>query len=227
MDQVRKDILNATQIVFESIATSYPFERGSFTFDAEKGAGEVSYLFITSNNRKFSVDFWYYYYAELNVGLMQIGFNDDQKDFGITGKGDANKIFGTVIKIIKDLFASKIIKFPITYFGFHAKEPSRAKLYKSLVREFKIPGYEIEINGRKGYFIFVKEHTDKSLKKIVYDVMDKSVDLPPYLRYLFQKEDKDFNKYDYVERLRLSLREEFQRESRKKATRKCVLKYKE
>jgi len=73
-----------------------------------------------------------------NVDAVEISFSRND-DFGMTGEGDANRVFATVLEAIREYLRGYQPK--ILLFG--SKGESRTKLYKSLINRFaKTVGYK-------------------------------------------------------------------------------------
>jgi hypothetical protein len=92
--------------------------------------------FLTADNREIRVSF-----HDLNLSstsLVEITFSARVNDpthgkrgsMGITGKGDAARIFGTVLQAIHGYLAQHTPE----YIMFTADEPSRQRLYAHMVR---------------------------------------------------------------------------------------------
>lgn len=85
----------------------------------------------------------------------------DTDKFGVTGTGNTGAVFGTVIEIIKQ-FIQRINPKAIK---FEAKEPSRRKLYKSMIAKLQttIPGMKVRM----------KDHSGKTGESTVFDLIFK------------------------------------------------------
>jgi hypothetical protein len=57
---------------------------------------------------------------------------------GITGTGDQHTVFATIVEVLRTL----IKVYPIENISFTAKEPSRQKLYKTMVRKL-LPDWKV------------------------------------------------------------------------------------
>lgn len=119
------------------------FEWGEF----EKARGDYTVLFKDSAGDEINVQFlnqhrprqeWY------EVEFSRAG------DFGITGGGDAPKIFSTVIEITKSFME----KFSPDVVSFSAKstESSRVKFYDRFVKKIVVNGYKLETVDDGGRF---------------------------------------------------------------------------
>jgi 5'-nucleotidase len=106
----------------------------------------------------------------------------DQSDaaaptIGITGKGDAFRIFATVVAIIKEYFAKT--KFNIRQVTFKGKseEPSRIKLYDRLAQQLPkiIPGFRFKGAGSDGVdkVYYFERTTEESLEETLKKVKGK------------------------------------------------------
>jgi hypothetical protein len=133
--------------LFELFDKNEPFEwteqsssRWQAQFFIEDFIYEVNFDF--QKTKLFNKDFWL-------IEFRLVNKTDPNNDgYGIEDTGNANLVFGTVLKIIFDFIKHaqpKMIK-------FEAKEPSRKKLYTTLVKKLASPKWKIksfEIQGQK------------------------------------------------------------------------------
>lgn len=83
---------------------------------------------------------------EFNIDPVAVaGKNIPGRQFGITKTGDAAQVFATVIEIIKNF---KKVN-PDTTLRFTAEEPSRQKLYLSLVKKLSPSRYDVTYESGK------------------------------------------------------------------------------
>jgi hypothetical protein len=95
------------------------------------------------------------------TGSWNFEFSDESQgneETGITGKGNAIKIFATIRNIVKDAIEDKQIDSLI----FHAdsKEPSRVKLYDRFMKEFKQAGWQVQKTARSGMIFYIVRKQD-------------------------------------------------------------------
>ena len=123
-----------TAMTNESLDSSYPYE--------EYATGE--YHFVTDNGVKYKV----YLNGKDMVGISfsailpgeEENFRPDKTN--ITGTGNSRKVFGTVVKIIKD-FAHRYSPNAL-YFTAENDEPSRIRLYNTMISQLDkmLPDYK-------------------------------------------------------------------------------------
>lgn len=80
-----------------------------------------------------------FYLFEEDIDEWLVEFDAGPSAFGITGTGDSAQVFATVIDIIKKFKQTH----PKSRLKFSASEPSRQKLYLSLVKRLS-PQYDVE-----------------------------------------------------------------------------------
>ena len=125
---------------------------------AKKTATSNVYIFMNDAGSRFVVEVEY----SPNSEMIEIGFADhsdkENPTIGLTGKGDAFRIFATVVAIVKE-YMSKSTK-PVNQITFKGKvkDPSRIKLYDAIARYLPkvLPGFELMGSGadseEKQYF---------------------------------------------------------------------------
>lgn len=119
--------------VNEALDSSYEY-RGS-----KQNPGNVFY-FDTEDGQEYKVEFNNTYSDQVEVSFAVRGQGDEHK-FGLTGTGNSRKIFGTVIKIVKDYINKANPE--ILSFSANNQEPSRVRLYKMLASQAnkELPNY--------------------------------------------------------------------------------------
>lgn len=84
---------------------------------------------------------------EWNVEFSRIEMGNPHPEFDTTGTGDQQRIFATVIDIVKAFMKLPDID-PVHMLYFTAKEPSRMKLYQRLARTL-LPDWKMNVDGKK------------------------------------------------------------------------------
>jgi hypothetical protein len=137
----------------------------------EKGSDDRwQYNFTADNGNKYEI--WGIPKFGHMIGgedLLEIGFrNEDKGSYGVTGSGGAVQVFSTVAKAVVALVTKEDL--PAIYFS--AAEPSRQKLYDTLVKTIAkvMPGYAAAAGGAgtnyKAYTIAKREYMDDVKAKI-------------------------------------------------------------
>lgn len=131
------------------------------------------YVFTTEDKLLYSVTI-----DNLPGNRSRIAFSATKQDqpfpkFGVTGSGDAFKVLATVVEIIKKYVDEH---HPATIF-FSAKEPSRVKLYDSILKKLDraLPDYELTSKG-PGY----EAGTTYYYLKLKNQTLDEALDSQPY-----------------------------------------------
>lgn len=94
--------------------------------------GEFYASFLTEDKREIklaAVSLGPFESWEVDFGVIG---SDGSMDWNVTNKGDAFKIFATIIEILKNFLTKSKPK----SFYFTAKEPSRKKLYQTMMDRF-------------------------------------------------------------------------------------------
>ena len=122
-----------TAMTNEALDSSYKY-RGS-----KQNPGNDFY-FETEDGQEYKVEFDNVWGDDVNVAFSARGQGDEHKT-GITGTGNSRKIFGTVIKIVKDYIGKSNPE--IIAFSANNSEPSRVRLYKMLASQAnkELPNY--------------------------------------------------------------------------------------
>jgi predicted nucleotidyltransferase len=121
----------ANQKIDEALDSSYEYLPGKlpgiFYFDTEDG-------------QEYKVEIDNVWGNDVTVAFSARGQGDEHKT-GITGTGNSRKIFGTVIKIVKDYIRKS--NPGIIAFSADNSEPSRVRLYKMLASQAnkELPNY--------------------------------------------------------------------------------------
>jgi hypothetical protein len=121
-----------TAMTNEALDSSYEYH------DSQQNPGNDFY-FDTEDGQEYKVEFDIVD-DDVNVAFSARGQGDEHKT-GITGTGNSRKIFGTVIKIVKDYIRKS--KPGIIAFSANNSEPSRVRLYKMLASQAnkELPNY--------------------------------------------------------------------------------------
>ena len=137
----------------EALDSSYPYE--------EYSAGK--YHFVTDNGVKYKV------YLQ-GKDMVEVAFSailpGEEENFRpdkttLTGTGDSRKVFGTVVKIVKEYLNTH--KPNALYFTAENSEPSRVKLYNRLIAQVdkELPDYKalgnIDLGTGTAYMLRRKE----------------------------------------------------------------------
>jgi predicted kinase len=118
--------------VAEALDSSYPYK------NSKRNPGNDFY-FGTEDGQEYKVQFDIVD-DDVTVAFSARGQGDEHKT-GITGTGNSRKIFGTVIKIVKDYIRKS--NPGIIAFSANNSEPSRVRLYKMLASQAtkELPNY--------------------------------------------------------------------------------------
>lgn len=150
----RRGARRITAMTNEALDSSYEYRPG-------KNPG--IFYFDTDDGSEYKVKFGKAGKA-VEVAFFARGEGDAHK-FGLTGTGNAGKIFGTVVQIVKDYIAQTK---PMTLlFTATNSEPSRVKLYKMLASKVDqaLPEYEFQgafNNGNFTQFNIVHKDSNRS-----------------------------------------------------------------
>ena len=152
----------------EALDSSYPYE--------EYSAGK--YHFVTDSGVKYKV------YLQ-GKDMVEVAFSailpGEEENFRpdkttLTGTGDSRKVFGTVVKIVKEYLDTH--KPNALYFTAENAEPSRVKLYNRLIAQVdkELPNYKalgnIDLGSGTAYMLRRKEET-------VNEALDSSYEYRP------------------------------------------------
>jgi hypothetical protein len=136
----RKGQRRITAMTNEALDSSYPYR------NSKQNPGNDFY-FDTEDGQEYKVQFSSIWGDDVTVGFAARGQGDEHK-IGLTGTGNSRKIFGTVIKIVKDYIRKSNPE--IISFSANNSEPSRVRLYKMLASQSnkELPNYNFadEIN---------------------------------------------------------------------------------
>jgi hypothetical protein len=129
----RKGQRRITAMTNEALDSSYPYK------NSKRSPGNAFY-FDTEDGQEYKVEFSSIWGNDAIVSFSARGQGDEHK-IGITGTGNSRKIFGTVIKIVRD-YINKA-KPEILSFSANNGEPSRLRLYKMLSSQAdkELPNY--------------------------------------------------------------------------------------
>jgi hypothetical protein len=117
----------------EALDSSYPYR------NSKQNPGKDFY-FDTEDGQEYKVEFDSIWGDDVSVAFSARGQGDEHKT-GITGTGNSRKIFGTVIKIVKDYIRKANPE--IIVFSANNSEPSRVRLYNMLASQVnkELPNY--------------------------------------------------------------------------------------
>lgn len=163
----------------EALDSSYPYR------NSKRNPGNDFY-FGTEDGQEYKVQFSSIWGDDVTVGFAAKGQGDEHK-IGLTGTGNSRKIFGTVIKIVKDYIRKSNPE--IISFSANNSEPSRVRLYKMLASQAnkELPNYNfadaINDGGFTTYYLTrddakipastkVKAKFGKALDKVFEDSED-------------------------------------------------------
>lgn len=142
-----------TAMTNEALDSSYPYEEysaGKYTFTTNSG---ISYKVYLQGKDMVEVAF-----SAILPGEEE-NFRPDKTT--ITGTGDSRKVFGTVVKIVKEYIDTH--KPNALYFTAENAEPSRVKLYNRLIAQVdkELPEYKalgnIDLGTGTAYMLKRKE----------------------------------------------------------------------
>lgn len=141
--------MKITEVI--DIATAYPIEE--YRFDSE-GTLWIAYAHDSEDR-------------EIKILLNPLGINDDHlyiqfsrdEQHGVTGWGDAGRVFATVLKAIK-IYMREHRKPRVII--FLAEEPKRQSLYRRMINKFgKQFGYELDSAIQDHFRLIRRKKTDK------------------------------------------------------------------
>lgn len=147
-----------TAMTNEALDSSYPYE--------EYSAGK--YHFVTDSGVKYKV------YLQ-GKDMVEVAFSailpGEEENFRpdkttLTGTGDSRKVFGTVVKIVKEYIDTH--KPNSLYFTAENSEPSRIKLYNTLIAQVdkELPDYKalgnVDLGSGTAYMLRRKEKNEPS-----------------------------------------------------------------
>jgi hypothetical protein len=117
----------------EALDSSYPYR------NSKQNPGK-NFYFDTEDGQEYKVEFDSIWSDDVTVSFAARGQGDEHK-IGLTGTGDSRKIFGTVIKIVKDYIRKANPE--IIVFSANNSEPSRVRLYNMLASQVnkELPNY--------------------------------------------------------------------------------------
>jgi len=87
-----------------------------------------------------NVEYVWYATQSIEPESWEIEFQDTERGYGITGKGNAAVVFSTVLDIM-DFF---IRRAAVTRLVFSAEEPSRKKLYSAIIKRL-LPNWSVQM----------------------------------------------------------------------------------
>lgn len=117
----------------EALDSSYEYR------NSKQNPGNAFY-FDTEDGQEYKVEFDSIWGDDVTVSFAARGQGDEHK-IGLTGTGNSRKIFGTVIKIVKDYIRKANPE--IIVFSANNSEPSRVRLYNMLASQVnkELPNY--------------------------------------------------------------------------------------
>lgn len=156
----RKGPRRITAMTNEALDSSYPYEgkaiSGRYTFKTEDG---VSYKVYFQGKDLVEVAF-----SAILPGEEE-NFRPDKTT--LTGTGNSAKVFGTVVKIVKEFLEEQEPK--ALYFTGEGSEPSRIRLYDRMISQVdkELPDYyaekTIDLGSGKAYMLRRKEEVTEDL----------------------------------------------------------------
>ena len=128
----RKGPRRITAMTNEALDSSYDYR------DSKQNPGNAFY-FDTEDGQEYKVEIDNVD-NDVTVAFSARGQGDEHK-IGLTGTGNSRKVFGTVIKIVKDYIRKSNPE--IIAFSANNSEPSRVRLYKMLASQAnkELPNY--------------------------------------------------------------------------------------
>ena len=139
-----KLLYSANQKIDEALDSSYDYR------NSKQNPGNAFY-FDTEDGQEYKVEFDSVFAGDVRVAFAARGQGDEHK-IGLTGTGNSRKIFGTVIKIVKD-YVRKAQPDNLS-FSANSSEPSRVRLYKMLASQAdkELPNYKFADSFSNGGF---------------------------------------------------------------------------
>ena len=122
-------------LLFEAFTSPYDW------WISGKDADGVNAEFATGDGRNIEVLASKY---TGNDSVAELEFSDAEQ-YGVTGQGDAFRIFSTIVSIAKAMLANK--RYGIKVLTFSASEPSRRKLYARMLKRLAKPYSVARIDG--------------------------------------------------------------------------------
>ena len=142
-------MISLISILIEVFDRPYPFS-------PSRGLSkERNYRFKTDAGLEYVVSMGEEEEAYWQVEFKQLGGPSGAK-LDITGSGDAIRVFATVIEIIRDWVRRENPS--LFYFSSVSNEPSRTRLYNTMMNRISLPGYRKSASPGPGTteFIFIK-----------------------------------------------------------------------
>jgi hypothetical protein len=94
------------------------------------------------------------------INVVDFMFVDSEGEISINNSGNAPLVFSTVFKCIRDF----VTEYSFDVLMFSANEPSRRKLYDTMVRvlskKYNFYNFAVETDGEKEYFVVNKTQTE-------------------------------------------------------------------
>ena len=130
-----KPIISLEDPMYEIFASPYKYEKSI----SQKKRTSKTYTFSPDNRGEFNV--YVNFYMENKIYRspkiqMSVDFSDEFNSSEISGKGDAFKIFSTIVKIITDQIKEAKGSIKSVLIRANADESSRISLYKKMIERF-------------------------------------------------------------------------------------------
>jgi hypothetical protein len=152
----RKGPRRITAMTNEALDSSYEYR------NSKRNPGNDFY-FDTEDGQEYKVEFDSVFAGGVNISFAARGQGDEHK-IGLTGTGNSRKIFGTVIKIVKDYIRKSNPE--IIAFSANNSESSRVRLYKMLASQAnkELPNYNFaDVFSNGGFTTYYLTRDDTKL----------------------------------------------------------------
>lgn len=115
---------------------------------------------VTAEFKVDNAEYVWYATQTMDPETWDIEFQDTESGYGITGKGNAAVVFSTVLDIM-DFFIRRVVA---TRLIFSAEEPSRKKLYASIIKRL-LPNWTVQMVDST--FVVTSPYRDPENKKLI------------------------------------------------------------
>lgn len=177
-----------TDKIDEALDSSYDYRPGKY---------DNVFYFDTENGQEYKVELGRAGKA-VEVSFYARGQSDEHKT-GVTGTGNASKVFGTVVNIVKDYVTKNNIR--TILFTANNNQPSRVRLYNTLASKVDkvLPDYTYIGSMKNGNFTqFTIKHNDAfrspaldKAKQVKHKALDAVFEDTTTLTQLYQQETPD------------------------------------
>lgn len=144
---------DSTKFVFRNLDKLADIKQSKKETIDESFNSSVDYEWTPGNRAVFTIGGLHYGYSynyHSDDKILEIAFSQDGK-MGITGTGNAQKVFATVIAITRELMS----KLDVEMVAFSADEENRKRLYIRLLKTL-LPDWKIDHDGDTGYIFAMK-----------------------------------------------------------------------